>query len=91
MDLHLTDDIRPVTDLRTHAAEILKQVRETRSPILITQRGRSAVVLVDAEEYQNQLETIELFAAIAEGKEDIDKGRRHSHDSVMKELDEWLK
>lgn len=45
-------NIMPITDLRQDAAAALKQVRDSREPIIITQRGRAAAVLLSVEAYE---------------------------------------
>ena len=91
MKLDIIQDIRPITDFRNQTAKIIKQLNKTKNPILLTQRGKSAAVLVDAEVYQNQLDKIELLSSILRGKEDIKAGKIYSHMDIMKDLDEWVK
>jgi prevent-host-death family protein len=45
-------DIVPVTHLRQDAAAILKRASTSRQPIIITQRGRAAAVMVSLETYE---------------------------------------
>lgn len=91
MDLDIIEDIRPITDFRNQASKIIKKLRETKNPILLTQRGRSAAVLVDAEEYQRQRDKLDLLTSIIRGKEDIKSGRTHTHAEVINDLDEWAR
>ncbi len=90
MKLKPTADIRPITDFRKHAAEILAQVRATTRPVVITQKGRSAAVLLDAEHYERQQELLELLQRIARGIEAAEQGRLIPHEQVMREVEEWL-
>ena len=57
--IRLDTDLRPVTEFRANAAALIAQVRETKRPLVLTQRGRGAVVLVAVEEYQKMLEVFE--------------------------------
>ncbi len=57
--IRLDKDLRPVTEFRANAAALINQVRETKRPVVLTQRGRGAVVLVDVEEYQRMIEALE--------------------------------
>ena len=90
MKLYPTEDIRPVTDFRNHAAEILAQVKTTKRPVVITQKGKSAAVLVDAERYERQQELLELLQKIAKGVKAAEEGRLIPHAQVMREVEEWL-
>lgn len=90
MRLKPTEDVRPITDFRNHAAEILSQVRTTKRPVVITQKGKSAAILVDAEQYEKQQELLELLQKIAKGVKAAEEGRLIPHEQVMKEVEEWL-
>ncbi|HEV8715749.1 MAG TPA: type II toxin-antitoxin system Phd/YefM family antitoxin [Candidatus Binatia bacterium] len=90
MRLKPTEDVRPITDFRNHAAEILAQVRVTKRPVVITQKGKSAAVLMDAEHYEKQQELLELLQKLAKGIEAAEKGRLIPHAQVMREVEEWL-
>jgi prevent-host-death family protein len=91
MKLDIIQNIQPITAFRNQAAKIVAQVRKTKNPVLITQRGHSVAVLVDAEDYQKQLDKLELLSTIMQGEEDIKTGKNHSHAKVMKDLKEWVK
>ena len=90
MRLKPTEDVRPITDFRNHAAEILSQVRTTKRPVVITQKGKSAAILLDAEQYEKQQELLELLQKIAKGVKAAEEGRLIPHEQVMKEVEEWL-
>ena len=57
--IRLDTDLRPVTEFRANAATLIAQVRETRRPLVLTHRGRGAVVLVAVEEFQKMLEVVD--------------------------------
>jgi prevent-host-death family protein len=91
MEINASQDVKPISDFRKDCAKVLKRLKETKKPVLLTQNGRSVAVLLDVEEYEAR-EYDRLFSqAIAEGLSDIAHGRTHSHAEVMKELDDWAK
>ncbi|MGH7961233.1 MAG: type II toxin-antitoxin system Phd/YefM family antitoxin [Candidatus Binatia bacterium] len=90
MRLKPTEDVRPVTDFRNHAAEILAQVRATKRPVVLTQKGKSAAILLDAEHYERQQELLELLQKLARGVKAAEEGRLIPHEQVMREVEEWL-
>lgn len=53
--INLEEDIRPLSEFRAHAASFVDHVKETRRPLVLTQHGKSAVVLLDVREYQSLL------------------------------------
>ncbi len=56
-----SQDIRPLSDFRANAAAVLKQVRETQRPVILTQHGRGAAVLLDLARYEALIEELELL------------------------------
>jgi prevent-host-death family protein len=75
-------DIKPVTDFRANSAAMLDQVRESGRPIILTQRGRSAAVVLDIRRYQALLDELDELRDITRGIADADAGRVHSRDEA---------
>ena len=69
--MKISMDIKPVTYLKSQAAEILKQVNETHRPIVITQNGEPKAVLQDPESYENMRNAIGILKLISQAEEDI--------------------
>jgi antitoxin YefM len=86
--IDLEADIQPVSDFRAQAATMLQQLRDTRRPIVLTQRGRSAAVLLDIQSYQALLDEIELLRDVHRGLADEAAGRVVSHEDALKRLSE---
>jgi prevent-host-death family protein len=82
----LTSDVKPVSEFRANAAKFVQQVRETRRPLVLTQHGKSAAVLLDVEEYEEMVYTIELLRSIQRGEAQLDAGLGIPHEQVMAEL-----
>ncbi len=68
MKSNLKQDIIPVTELMHQAGRVIKKIRQTRRPILITQNGRAAMVCLDVQEYQEQLKRLDMIDAILAGE-----------------------
>ena len=83
-------EIIPVTDLRDGAADLLGRVRKTRKPVVITQRGRAAAVIVSVEAYEEAEREREILRRIARGEREVKAGRGHDLASVMADADEQL-
>ena len=88
--MHITTDIRPVTYLKSRAAELLKQVNETQRPVIITQNGEPKAVLQDPQSYENMRNAIGILKLIALGEEDIRRGNVLSRDEVFAHLEAKL-
>ena len=50
-----SQDVRPVTEFRAHASAFLRQIRDTKRAVILTQHGRSAAVLLDVLVYEDLL------------------------------------
>ena len=79
----LKKDIRPVTYLKTRAADLLKQVNETQRPVIITQNGEPRAVLQDAKSYEDMRYALGLMKLISQGEEDVRRDRVRSQDEVF--------
>ena len=59
--LKIDQDIRPLSEVRTGIANFIKQVHDTKRPLVITQHGKGVAVLIDAHEYETMQEKLELL------------------------------
>jgi len=75
------EKIVPISDLQTRAKKIVESVKKTRDPVLITQRGRPAAFLVNYEDYEGMIATLEEMSQpdwrerLAEAERDSKAGR----------------
>lgn len=83
-------NIIPVTDLRQDAAAALKRLKASRQPVVITQRGRAAAVLLSMEEYERGEHERQLLRLIARGEQEIGAGKGFDLDAVLAEADALL-
>ncbi len=83
-------NIIPVTDLRQDAAAALKRLRASKQPVVITQRGRAAAVLLSMEEYERGEHERQLLWLIARGEQEIGAGKGFDLDAVLAEADALL-
>lgn len=83
-------NIIPVTDLRQDAAAALKRLKASKQPVVITQRGRAAAVLLSMEEYERGEHERQLLRLIARGEQEIAAGKGFDLDAVLAEADSIL-
>ena len=83
-------NIVPITDLRQDATAIVKRVAKSREPLIITQRGRAAAVMVSVADYEQSRHELELLRLLAKGEKEIKKGKGYDLDTVLAEADELL-
>jgi prevent-host-death family protein len=79
--------IVPVSELRQHAARVLKEVRGSNRPVFITQRGRAAAVLMSIDAYRQSESQREVLLLLARGEKEMASGIGHWLDSVLAEAD----
>ena len=84
-------NIVPITDLRQDATSIVKRVAVTREPLVITQRGRAAAVMVSIEAYDHSQRELELLRLLARGEKEIEAGKGYDLGTVLAEADALLK
>ena len=83
-------DVRPVTEFRAHTSAVLEQVHATKRPVVLTQHGRSAAVLLDVELYEQLVEEVALLRDLAVAEAQLDAGMLVPHDEVAARLREQL-
>ncbi len=80
-------NIIPISDLRQDAAKVLKLIRNSKDPLVITQRGRAAAVILSVEAYERSERDRELLRLLAKGEKEIEAGEGYDVDSVLAEAD----
>ena len=86
--LRPSTDVRPVTESRAHTSAIIAQVHSTKRPLILTQHGRSAAVLLDPEVYESLLDEIELLRDLAISEAQIAAGQVVPHEEVVRRMRE---
>ncbi len=84
--IDLEVDIQPVSDFRARASAVLKQVQTSGRPVVLTQHGRSAAVLVDVRSYQALVDEVDVLRDIIKSRADHDAGRTVSHEEARERL-----
>ena len=88
--MHITSDIKPVTYLKSKAADLLNQINDTHCPVIITQNGEPRAVLQDPESYENMRNAIGILKALSQGESDIKNGKIKSQEEVFKGIESSL-
>ena len=83
-------ELIPISDLRQSAAAVLKKLRNSRDPVVVTQRGRAAAVLLDFEEYERREHDFEILQLLVQGEKEIAAGVGYELDDVLSEADKIL-
>ena len=81
--LKVNEDIRPLSEVRTGIANFIKQIQDTKRPLVITQHGKGVAVLVDANEFEAMQEKIDLLMDIQTSLQQIDNGQGLKHTEAL--------
>jgi prevent-host-death family protein len=86
--MKLSSQIKPISYLKAHAAEIVRNMGEQREPLIITQNGEAKVVIQDIESYEQTRETMALLKILALGNRQVEEGKIEPVVDVIKRLRE---
>ncbi len=84
--VNVQDDIRPLSEFRTHMAELVEHTKKTGRPLILTQRGRSVAVVMSPRDYEALTYREEFIEAVQEGLAEADAGKLIPHEQVVSEL-----
>jgi PHD/YefM family antitoxin component YafN of YafNO toxin-antitoxin module len=85
--MKFSTQVKPISYLNSHAAEIVRDLTENRESMLTTPNGEAKLVVMDVKTYEEQEETLALLKILALGNREIELGKFRDVESVFKELD----
>jgi prevent-host-death family protein len=83
-------DTIPVTDLKQDASATLRRVRKSKRPLILTQRGKPAAVLLSVDNYEKGEREREILKLLARGEREIAAGKGYDLDDVLAEANALL-
>lgn len=90
--VRLSEDLRPVSDLKTQTSEIIQQAQASGRPVVLTRHGRGVAVLLSLEAFedlQTSAERLELQRAVDEAERDMSEGHWVEHSEMKAKLKRW--
>lgn len=84
--IKFNQDIKPLSEVREGIAKYIKQVRDTKRPLVITQHGKGAAVLLDIDEYEAQQEKLELLSDVQISLNQLENGQGMDHENAKQEV-----
>lgn len=85
--MKFSTQVKPITYLKSHAAEIVKTLPESGEPLLITQNGEAKLVVMDVKTYEEQAETLAMLKLLALGNKEIEAGQFRPAEDVFDDLE----
>lgn len=83
-------DTLPISELQRDAEAVVERVRSSNAPLMISQRGRTSVVMMSAEAYAKAAEERGILEALLRGERDIQAGGGVDLESAFRDADELL-
>jgi len=86
-----SESIKPISYLKTHMSEIIRDIVENRKTMVITQHGEAKVVVQDLATYEGTQESLALLKMLAQSGQNIKRGKYKPVRDVFEDLDERIK
>ena len=90
MSAKFSEDVIPLTDLKTNPGKVVRHVSETRRPALLTSRGRGVAVVQSLSEYERGEEERQFMRGVIQGLSDLESGRELELSEVRRRLEESI-
>jgi len=84
--LKIDEDIKPLSDVRIGIASFIKQVRNTKRPLIITQHGKGVAVLLDVSEYEAMQEKLELLTDVQTSLSQLENAQGVAHEDAKEKV-----
>ncbi len=93
MNISISNDIEPLSEFRKKSADFIKRLKEEKQPIVLTQHGKSAAVLMEVSEYERFTKKMQMLEDLLEAKQQVEQGNtftmQEAKDRVEKHLSKW--
>ena len=86
--MSLAQQIKPISYLKSHAAEIIKDFATNPDPLIITQNGEAKMVVLDIQAYEQQQETMALLKLIAMGNKELAQSQHQEADAFFNAMND---
>lgn len=88
--ISISKDIEPLSEFRKKSADFIKRLKKEKQPIVLTQHGKSAAVLMDVTEYERVAKKLELLEDLLEAKQQVEQGKTYTMDEARQRIETHL-
>ena len=88
--MNLIEDIKPISYIKTNAADMLKRVNDTHNPIIITQNGEAKAVLLDTESYESMIKGLGIMKVLSQSEKEIEENQVADNEKVFSDVKKIL-
>jgi PHD/YefM family antitoxin component YafN of YafNO toxin-antitoxin module len=86
MNINLKEDVKPISYIKSNAAEMIDYINSHKNPIIVTQHGEAKGVFLDVESYQDMIKALSLMKLLQFSEKAIQEGKVYDNDQVFSEL-----
>jgi len=86
--MRLSGRVKPISHLKAHAAELIREVQERQEPLVITQNGEATAVLIDVATFDQIQETVALLKIVAMGRRQAQSGDLQGAFDALQSIEE---
>ncbi len=90
MSIIMSKNIEPLSEFRKNSADFIKRIKEEKEPILLTQHGKSAVVLLEVSEYEKLIDKSDLLDQLLEQSDDLNEEKSEEKVTARSKIEEYL-
>ncbi len=88
--MYLSQDIKPISYLKSKTADVINGVNETHRTVIITQNGEAKAVVQDIKSYENLQNSLAMLKLIVQSENDIEHGNVTAQELIFEALEEKL-
>ena len=86
MNVNLKEDVKPISYIKTNAAEMMDYINKNKNPVIVTQHGEARGVFLDIESYQDMINALSLMKLLQFSEKAILEGKVYDNEEVFSEL-----
>ena len=86
MNVNLSSDVKPISYIKTNAADVIEYINNHKNPIIITQHGEAKGVFLDIESYQNMINALSMMKLLQISEKSILEGKVYDSEQVFSDL-----
>ena len=90
MNISISKDIEPLSEFRKRSADFVKRLKKEKQPIILTQHGKSAAVLMDVSEFERFSKKLEMLEDLLEAKQQVEQGKTYTMDQARERIEKHL-
>jgi prevent-host-death family protein len=89
--MKLSTAVKPISYLKAHASELIRDITNTRQTLVVTQNGEAKVVVQDIRSYERMLETLALLKILTRSKQNIKRGKVKTLEETFASLEKRIR